>query len=240
MATRKLEAVSDEAIPDRNPTRARSRTTSFRIPTYWWEKVKAEADKHNVPISQIYNRALQAYFETGQPVSWETTDQDFYDPLAFYTRSEDKKGHSFHLRAPIPKPVAGEMNALIASQTVPQYRSVGDIVRDAIYHRLKYIANAYDQGELEQVIDMAMLLAEEIQLTDERVHAEQLIEQMRTNAEALWQKDRGRLKRHLATRREVADSLASPYRDDYLAVLIEYERRLAKDGRQKRRKSKDQ
>ncbi len=235
-----LEAVPD---PDSTPQRRgkpSTTVTSFRISTHWFDKVKAEAEKNNTSASQIYHRALAEYF--GQKISnesWEVADDDFYDPNEFYTASQDKKGHSFHMRVNLPKPLGGQLYALIQSAVVPQYRSVEDIARDAVYHRVKQIARAIDDGELEAVVDMAMLHAQELQITETAQHADELIDAMQANAAMMWQRnDAKALKKFLAERRSVADSLVEPYRTDYLAVIKNYEGRLAKEEKRKSRKKK--
>lgn len=226
-------AKSLHAVPDDDDTtkpRTRAVTTSFRIPTYWFDKVQAEAQRLNVSLSQVYLRALTEHFETFDSESWSTTDDEFYDPSRFYTHSEDRKGHSFHVRANIPKPLAGELASLVQSGVVPAYRSIGDITRDAIYHRVKQVATMIENDELNQAVDMAMLLSEELQIIDEGQHAEQLIDAVRTNAQGMFAKDKNttRLKRYLAQKRSVADSVPEPHRDDYVAAIEDYEKRIAK------------
>jgi hypothetical protein len=226
-------ASNIHAVPDDGSKPAqRSTTTSFRIPTYWFNKVQDEAKRVDESLSAIYLRALTQYFGTFDSESWSTVDDaDFYDRTRFYTHSEDKKGHSFHVRANIPKPLGGELGSLVQSGMVPAYRSVGDIVRDAVYHRVKEVSNMIDAGEVEQAVDMAMLHSEELRMLDEAQQAEQLIEALRTNASAMFSRegDRARLKRYLAQRREIADSIPEPYRADYLAAVDDFDARLAKE-----------
>ena len=227
-----------QAVPDDETGKPRPRavTSSFRIPTYWFDKVQAEAQRLNISLSQVYLRALTEYFDTFDSESWSTVDdKDYYDPSRFYTHSEDRKGHSFHVRANIPKPLAGELNSLVQSGMVPAYRSIGDITRDAIYHRVKQVGQMIEASELEQAVDMAMLLSEELKIVDEAAHAEQLIDVLRTNAQSMFAKDKNttRLKRYLAQRREVLDSIPEPYRDDYLAAIMDFEARIAKTEKKK-------
>ena len=238
MATGNLEAV-----PNSGNSRPRAVTSSFRIPTYWFDKVQGEAQRLDISLSQVYLKALTEYFQTFDNESWTTIDEhDYYDPSRFYTHSEDRKGHSFHIRANIPKPLAGELSSLVQSGIVPAYRSIGDIMRDAIYHRVKQISQMVEGSELEQAVDMAMLLSEELKMVDEAAHAEQLIDALRTNAQSMFARDGNtkRLKRYLAQRREILDSIPEPYRDDYLAAIVDYEQRIAKvekkDESKRRRK----
>ena len=220
----------------------RATTTSFRIPVYWYQRVKDEARRLDMSLSQVYLRALTTYFGTFENESWDTIDDpDAYDPSRFYTHSEDRRGHSFHVRANIPKPLGGELSSLVQSGMVPAYRSIGDIVRDAIFHRTKQISRMIDDGRLEQTVDMAMLLSEEMQLMDEAEHAQQLIEALRTNAQSMLTREgptSQRLKRYLATRRDIVDTIPEQYRDDYLAAVEEYEKRIERTEPKRRRSEK--
>jgi len=228
MAHSNIHAVPDDGS---KPTQ-RATTTSFRIPTFWFNKVQDEAKRRDESLSAIYLRALTQYFGTFDSESWATVDDaDFYDRTRFYTHSEDKKGHSFHVRANIPKPLGGELGSLVQSGMIPAYRSIGDIVRDAVYHRVKEVSSMIDAGEVEQAVDMAMLHSEELRMLDEAQQAEQLIEAVRANASAMFGRegDRTRLKRYLAQRKEIADSIPEPYRNDYLAAIEDFDQRLAKE-----------
>jgi len=219
----------------------RATTTSFRIPIFWFNIVKEEAEKRDVSLSQVYLRALTEYFGTfKEGESWQTDDDaDIYDPTRFYTHSQDKKGHSVTFHTPIPKPLAAEIGALAQSGMVPAYRGPGDVVRDAIYHRVKQVAAMVENGELDTAVNMAMLMADELRLVDEAEQAEQLIDALRTNAHNMYAKDKttARLKRYLAQRREIADSIPEPYREDFISAIEDFEKRIAR-SRPARKKKK--
>jgi len=234
-----LKPVPDPDTPDTSPhhINERATTTSFRIPIPLYNKVKAEAERLDMSLSQIYMTALVEYFEMFKHESWEThSDLDVYDPSRFYTHSQDKHGHSVTVHIPIPKPLAAEISNLAKSGIVPAYRSQGDMVRDAIYHRTKQIAKMVDNGELDVAVNMAMLMSDEIRLIDEAEQAEQLIDALRTNAAAMYARDStpARLKRYLAQRREMADSVPQPFRKDYLSAIADYERRIARAEKKKK------
>jgi len=228
-----LKAVPNQPlVPNQRAT-----TTSFRIPVYWYNKVKEEADRLNVTLSTIYLRALTQYFGTFSEEAWGTADESDYDPMKFYTRSQDKQGHSITLHIPIPKPLAGELGHLASSGMVPAYRSIQDIARDAIYHRAKQVAQMLDNGELDVAVNMAMLLSDEILLQDQATQAEHLIDALRTNAQAEYARggagSTARLRKYLATRLELADSVPDPYRADYLAVIEDFQKRITPKAKKK-------
>lgn len=236
-----------QPVPDRSESDTiasvdkRTTTTSFRIPVQLFNKVRDEAIRNDTSISRIYMEALTQYFATFNERAWETDgDHDDYNPSHFYTHSQDKKGHSVTIYTSITKPLAAELANLAQSGMVPAYRSRQDIIRDAIYHRVKQIAIMINNSELEITVDMAMLMSDEMRIVDEAQQAEQLIQALRLNAQAIYAKDGneiGRLRRYLAQRREMADSIPEPYRDDYLSAITDYERRIdKKKSSPKRRK----
>jgi hypothetical protein len=208
---------------------------------FLFNKCTDEAERLGTSLSRIYLRALTQYFETFSAESWDTVDDsEAYDPTRFYTRASDNQGHSNQIRVNIPKPLAGELSNLAKSGTVPAYRSTEDVVRDAIYHRTKQIARMVDNGELEVSVDMAMLMSDEIQLQSEAAEAEQLIDAIRTNAQAMYIRDgtTTRLKRYLAQRREMSDSIPEQYRKDYLSAISDYEKRIERDGKKRAKRKK--
>ena len=234
-----------ESVPDTNTSphhvNERATTTSFRIPIPLYNRVKEEAERRDMSLSQIYMTALVEFFDLFKHESWEThSDLDVYDPARFYTHSQDKHGHSVTIHIPIPKPLAAEITNLAKSGVVPAYRSQGDMVRDAIYHRAKQISKMVDNGELDVAVNMAMMMSDEMRLLDEAIQAEQLIEALRTNAAAMYARDGtpARLKRYLAQRREMADSVPQPFRKDYLSAIADYEKRIARAEKKKASKRK--
>lgn len=77
---------------------------------------------------------------------WGVTDE--YDIGSFYTRATDGRGHSDHTRVRIKPEVAGEIGALVSSGMIPDYSTSQDFVRDAIVHRLHWLAEHSDDPVL--------------------------------------------------------------------------------------------
>lgn len=197
-----------------SPRQGKKRT-SFVIPQHWEDYVDKEAAQQGTSKSQIYLRALAVYKEQheGGASSWDTVDgYDDYDPHAFYTASQDKKGHSFHLRMNIPKPLAAECIALVQSGKIPQFRSIEDIGRNGLYHHVKQIAIAYDEGMLEEAVDMAMALADEIAIQDREEEAAQFVAAVESNIDRLVRRaDWSALRRYLTEREKYIDSIPAPW-----------------------------
>lgn len=67
-----------------------------------------------------------------------------YDPSNFYTRATDGNGHDGGLQVKVSPALLGQINHILESRIIPQYRTRADIVRDALIHRLRYLADEYD------------------------------------------------------------------------------------------------
>jgi len=215
---------------DESPKPQTSRT-SFIINEYWREWVEQESLRLNASKSSIYLTALAEYRERQEGAggaAWDTVDDDVsYDPHHFYTHSQDKKGHSFHLRVNLPKPLAGAAGALIQTGRIPQYRTIEDIARDAFYHRIKQISRAIDDDELEEAVDMAMLMADELQLMAKEDEAESYIAAVRTNVERLWQRrEWAALRKYLADKDAVVDSIPNPYSGELEDIIRDYRKKI--------------
>lgn len=78
---------------------------------------------------------------------WATTDNTYRED-EFYTRSVDGKGHQKHLRVNVPPVMFARMNELANDDGLPDYRTVQDVARDAIEHRLKWLQD--NKGVLEE------------------------------------------------------------------------------------------
>lgn len=71
-----------------------------------------------------------------------STENSDYAPSKFYCSASDDHGHSRVVRFDAPPSLAGQVAELIAERAFPVYRSAADFYRDAIHHRLRYLADA--------------------------------------------------------------------------------------------------
>ena len=81
-----------------------------------------------------------------------------YNPAKTYTRSSDRQGHRDYLRVPIPR----DLSAIVhrAVQTLPTFESPQDLVRDALVHRLQWLANHHDMLDIAEDLRKQTLAAE--------------------------------------------------------------------------------
>ena len=201
---------------------ASTKRMSFIIPTAWNDFVTETANRQRSTRTQVILEALDALKREKSPSSlFDTEDtDDFYDPMKFYTASQDTHGHSVQLRVTFPKPVVGEMAAMVERRAVPAYLNKEQIIRDAVYHRLKQLARALDDGELEAVVNVAMIHAEEIMMAEMDEQAADVVVAVQANAQRLQtQKQWDALATYLAEREELAESLPEPHRGELVRVI---------------------
>ena len=70
-----------------------------------------------------------------------------YDPARFYTRATNDHNHSKRVGAAVPPEIAGMAQQIVEQKRVPEYQSVGDVIRDALIHRLEWINQNLLQDE---------------------------------------------------------------------------------------------
>ena len=102
---------------------------------------------------------------------------DGYDPDEIYSGgSKDKQGHSTNLRVHVPDPWMAVMGELVSNVNWPEYRTIQHFVRDAIYHRLRWVErtrtrvlNERAQTLMTQV-QIEAALAHRVQMQDSHKH----------------------------------------------------------------------
>lgn len=78
---------------------------------------------------------------------WGTEpDPHEYSLERVYKAAADRRGHSQPIQARMDTEIVGSLAELIASRLIPDYGTVSDFIRDAIYHRLHYWQEKIAQG----------------------------------------------------------------------------------------------
>lgn len=72
-------------------------------------------------------------------------DSTGYREDRFYTRSVNPDGHGEKFQLRVPQGLDSQMHAAVAE--VPEYRTLQDLVRDAIVHRLEFLQKRYSLGD---------------------------------------------------------------------------------------------
>lgn len=72
-----------------------------------------------------------------------------YDPNQFYVRATNTYNHSTTLRLAIPPELMSQIQEIVMN--IPQLKNGQDFVRDAVYHRIHYLAeNGYTSPQIER------------------------------------------------------------------------------------------
>lgn len=144
------------------------------------------------------------------------------DRNVFHTISVDGTGQRMDVRAKIPSSYMHLIGTMIARREIPQYNTIGDFVRDAIYHRIWDVA----EGRKLRPVDLERLKVEEMQAATEAA-----MERMEMN-NALVTEARATLSRlhgqpgfgeYLETLRLTAAYVENPWRAQLLKLADEYE-----------------
>ena len=80
----------------------------------------------------------------GNPNDPWTLSGSSYDIDSFYTRATDGNGHDGVLQVKVSPALLGQITHILESKAIPAYRTRADVVRDAVIHRLRYLADNYD------------------------------------------------------------------------------------------------
>lgn len=134
-----------------------------------------------------------------------------YSEDRFYTKATNDHNHSKVVRLTVPQGIDAQIHGAV--NTIPEYRNVHDLVRDAIVHRLEYLQKRYrltDVGrrflELERMRADSDHRSREIDLMTETVTD---LEEKLTKA---WQaRDYGMLAAEIEAGEELLDWLREPY-----------------------------
>lgn len=68
----------------------------------------------------------------------------------FYTRSVDADGHGQKLNLRVPQGIDSQMYAAV--NEIPEYRTIHDLIRDAVLHRLEYLQKRYSLSQKAQIM----------------------------------------------------------------------------------------
>ncbi len=150
-----------------------------------------------------------------------------YSPYNFYTGSKDPQGHSTFHRIRTADHVSAQMNVLVASKEIKQYKTVADIWRDSARHRLHWLRENMPPphpqlDRLEQLI----AIEDDIEVR-ERLYDQ--VDQILTKLIAVGQKmlsfnDKEALNQMVEESRASVEALLKP--DEYDKILTHFDKRV--------------
>lgn len=145
-----------------------------------------------------------------------------YSPSKIYTRSVDKKGHGEVLHVKLPPDLMARAAEIVAAKAFPDYRTPHDIVRDALVHRLKYMADVLRDDELQRRVTIEMRNCEIEGMLRE-------LEQLQTHVklgltllkQAKDSEDEGMVERFIVWAEAEVEELREPYAGEVRKMLGE-------------------
>lgn len=85
--------------------------------------------------------------------AWDVDDPKTYSIDKIYTEAIDKKHNAGEaVRAKVRSSHVEMMAMIVAKNWVPEYNTVQDFIRDAIYHRMHFWSERITDGELRRVV----------------------------------------------------------------------------------------
>ena len=153
-------------------------------------------------------------------MSWDT-ESTTYDPNEFYTRSTDKKGHGETVHVKLPPYMHGVLAELVENPSFPAYRTMADVIRDAVHHRLHYVEeHATDPALVNRLETLAIF--ERIQNRQQRYQTEvDIANALQNQLQSTFQtgmatRDFTALRAAMADIREEVLNLREPFRSQLL------------------------
>jgi hypothetical protein len=163
--------------------------------------------------------------------AWGADEPHDYALTEFYCRSTDGRGHGGgKVQVQFPPLVLGELNALVASGMIPEYRTAQDVVRDAVYHRLRYLADAIGNNELVGRLNLEMRLAQITQFREQHDTSTKIVTETRQALETLRAAgDWLMVDKVLAWNEDLIELIPEPY-SSQLAKLCAENRKVWRDA----------
>lgn len=141
-------------------------------------------------------------------------DSGSYDVTEFYIRSTDSHGHSENFQSRVPPEVGAEISALVQSGRIPQYKTAQSFIRDAIVHRLWYIAHILDDRDLQRQTAIEIRLARaEAKRSEIRAMGRTVDEYRSLFEEARNEQDWDIMERAVEDAESIVDLMRDPYKE---------------------------
>lgn len=139
-------------------------------------------------------------------------DDHSYRIDRFYTRSVDANGHGEKLNLRVPQGIDSQMYKAVSE--VPEYRTLQDLVRDAVMHRLEYLQKQYDLGEKARImLERERQKADRAQRMQDSDEMEAIVVEMEAALSMFYARnDWSLLKEELETSADSVDWLRGEYK----------------------------
>jgi hypothetical protein len=131
----------------------------------------------------VYSCSHLSKDESGWVLSDFDAESSSYSREKFYVAASDKNGHNTSLRVRVPPQISGQIHALIASGQFPYYRTVEDLHRDALIHRLHDLSDMEDVSLTEDMQEMLVQqeAISQMEAKQRRIESDQTVYRMATD-----------------------------------------------------------
>lgn len=146
-------------------------------------------------------------------------DDRKYSEARFYTRSVNADGHGERMQVRVPQGIDSQMHAAVAE--VPEYKTIHDLIRDSVIHRLEFLQKRYSLGDgAKRILELERIRADLTRRNQETETMQEAVDDLASTLQGLWDKqDYGLMREVLDTGVEMYDWLRKPYKGKALDVL---------------------
>lgn len=160
----------------------------------------------------------------------EDLRDDAYDPNQVYIGgSKDAQGHATNIRAKIPDTWMGSIGEIVNSPDWPEYRSVQDFYRDAIYHRMRWASRQPDRTTSPRVAKLMAIASGTAALDYHNMittaSKEYIDQASKTLQNLVANGNQLALREAIKELESTLDLIEEPYRSELARLLETYERR---------------
>lgn len=164
----------------------------------------------------------------GNPNDPWTLTSGSYDPATFYVRAGDGNGHASLIHVKVSPALLGQMQHLVQSRAIPQYRTYADLVRDAVIHRLRYLSDLYPDTMDLHALEIEQKQAELDRLKIERDAWKKLIGDIDAQLTELIQNNEFDEAEWLIEQNEWSESMTPSYLKKLTDVLAKHRKVINK------------
>lgn len=145
----------------------------------------------------------------------------------FFVRATDGNGHDAVMSVKVSPALFGELQRIVQSKTIPAYRTYADIIRDALVHRLRWLADEYPGSTNLAALEIEQRQAEIDRLSTERATWRKLLTDLDTQLNDLIGQNELDEAEWLIAQNEWIDSMTPPYLLRLAKTLNVARRRIA-------------
>lgn len=155
-------------------------------------------------------------------------DDRGYREDRFYTRSVNADGHGERMQVRVPQGIDSQMYEAVAR--VPEYKTVHDLIRDSIIHRLEFLQKRYDLGDgARRMLELERIRAGMEHRNQEIVVMQSAVDDLEAKLQSLYNmEDWDMMIEEFDKGSELLDWLRDPYRSRAAEIMGKWKATTAK------------